>query len=159
VQALKEEGYRVVLVNSNPATIMTGPRLCRPHLHRADDGRRRHCDHRGRAPRRAAADDGRADRPSTSRSTLHEAGVLEKYGVELIGANIGAIKKAEDRDLFKQAMANIGLDLPRSGYARSYIEASASARTSGCRSSSGRRARSAAPARASRTRGPSSSRD
>ena len=50
---------------------------------------------------------------------LAEKGILERYGVEMIGAKIDSIKKAEDRDLFKEAMRRIGLDLPRSGYARS----------------------------------------
>src|SRR5207237_1162036 len=54
---------------------------------------------------------------------LAERGVLERYGVELIGAKLPAIKKAEDRDLFKAAMQRIGLDLPRSGYARGMQEA------------------------------------
>src|SRR5689334_20116852 len=56
---------------------------------------------------------------------IAEAGVLEKYGVELIGAKLPAIKKAEDRDLFKEAMTRIGLDLPRSGIAHSLDEADA----------------------------------
>src|SRR5204863_828166 len=60
---------------------------------------------------------------------IAEAGILERYGVELIGAKLPAIKKAEDRDLFKAAMERIGLDLPRSGYARSIEEAEEIRRT------------------------------
>src|SRR5437870_1406139 len=56
---------------------------------------------------------------------IAETGVLDKYGVELIGAKLAAIKKAEDRDLFKAAMERIGLDLPRSGYAHTLVEAEA----------------------------------
>ncbi len=114
-KALKEEGYRVVLVNSNPATIMTDPGFAdRTYIEPMTVD--------------AAAAIIEAERPDALLPTmggqtglnlaidLHECGVLEKFGVELIGANIDSIKKAEDRDLFKAAMGNIGLDLPRSGY-------------------------------------------
>jgi carbamoyl-phosphate synthase large subunit len=117
-KALKEEGYRVVLVNSNPATIMTDPGFAdRTYIEPMT------------VPALSAII--AAERPDALLPTmggqtglnlaidLAEAGVLDHYGVELIGANIGAIKKAEDRNLFKDAMASIGLDLPRSGYARS----------------------------------------
>ncbi len=78
--------------------------------------------------------------------------MLERYGVELIGANVDAIRKAEDRDLFKEAMLRIGLDLPRSGFAHEPgPRPPRCCATSGCRSSSARRARSAAPAAASPT--------
>jgi carbamoyl-phosphate synthase large subunit len=123
-KALQEEGYRVVLMNSNPATIMTDPGFAdRTYIEPM-------------TPEAAAAVIA-AERPDALLPTmggqtalnlaidLHESGVLEKYGVELIGANIEAIKKAEDRDLFKEAMNNIGLDVPRSGYAHSVEEARA----------------------------------
>ncbi len=117
-KALKEEGYRVVLVNSNPATIMTDPGFA---------------DRTYIEPMTVAATTAiiAAERPDALLPTmggqtglnlaidLAEAGVLERYGVELIGASIEAIKKAEDRNRFKEAMGAIGLDLPRSGYARS----------------------------------------
>jgi carbamoyl-phosphate synthase large subunit len=120
-KALKEEGYRVVLVNSNPATIMTDPGFA---------------DRTYVEPMTAEAATAiiEAERPDALLPTmggqtglnlaleLNELGVLEKYGVELIGADIEAIMKAEDRDLFKAAMGNIGLDLPRSGYVRSMDE-------------------------------------
>jgi len=120
-KALKEEGYRVVLVNSNPATIMTDPGFAdRTYIEPLTV--------------EAAAAIIRAERPDAILPTmggqtglnlaldLAADGVLEECGVELIGASIPAIKKAEDRDLFKQAMANIGLDLPRSGCVRSIEE-------------------------------------
>ncbi|MEE8310818.1 MAG: carbamoyl-phosphate synthase large subunit [Candidatus Binatia bacterium] len=120
-KALQEEGYRVVLMNSNPATIMTDPGFAdRTYIEPM-------------TPEAAEAVIV-AERPDALLPTmggqtalnlaidLHESGVLEKYGVELIGASIEAIKKAEDRDLFKEAMNNIGLGLPPSGYAHSVEE-------------------------------------
>jgi carbamoyl-phosphate synthase large subunit len=112
-KALKDDGYQVVLVNSNPATIMTDPEiadvtyiepLTEPYLEEII----------------------RRERPDALLSTvggqtglnlsvaLAEAGVLERYGVELIGANIDAIKRAEDRLLFKDSMRQIGLETPQS---------------------------------------------
>ncbi|HZR83740.1 MAG TPA: carbamoyl-phosphate synthase large subunit [Candidatus Binatia bacterium] len=121
-KALREEGYRVVLVNSNPATIMTDPEFA---------------DATYIEPMTAeileliiARERPDALLPTIGGQTglnlaleLAEAGVLERYGVAMIGANVEAIKKAEDRDLFKQAMERIGLEVPRSGYARSLDEA------------------------------------
>ncbi len=123
-KALREEGYRVVLVNSNPATIMTDPEFA---------------DRTYIEPMTAevleqiiAIERPQAILPTIGGQTglnlaieVAEAGVLEKYGVELIGAKLPAIKKAEDRNLFKAAMEKIGLDLPRSGYARTLAEAEA----------------------------------
>src|ERR1700709_308859 len=112
-KSLRADGYEVILVNSNPATIMTDPDLAdktyvepltRPYLEEII----------------------RRERPDALLSTvggqtalnlsveLAEAGVLDKYGVELIGAKIDSIKKAEDRLLFKDAMKKIGLELPQS---------------------------------------------
>src|SRR5215207_3030415 len=123
-KALKADGYEVVLINSNPATIMTDPEL-------AD---RTYVEPLSLA---FAEEVIRKERPDALLSTvggqtglnlavdLAEAGVLDKYGVELIGAKIHSIKKAEDRNLFKAAMEKIGLDLPRSGYATSLADAEA----------------------------------
>ncbi|MBV9397319.1 MAG: carbamoyl-phosphate synthase large subunit [Bryobacterales bacterium] len=112
-KALRQDGYEVVLINSNPATIMTDPNLAdRTYVEPLS------LDY--------AAEVIRKERPDALLSTvggqtglnlsvaLAEAGVLDKYGVELIGAKIDAIKKAEDRLLFKDAMRKIGLDLPQS---------------------------------------------
>jgi carbamoyl-phosphate synthase large subunit len=121
-KALKEEGYRVVLVNSNPATIMTDPGF-------AD---RTYIEPLTVEVLEKIIAQERPDAllPTIGGQTglnlaieLAEAGVLEKYHVELIGAKLPAIKKAEDRNLFKEAMERIGLDLPRSGYAHSLEEA------------------------------------
>ena len=121
-KALRDLGYDVVLVNSNPATIMTDPELVRrtyiepldvPHL-------------------TAIIERERPDAllPTLGGQTalnlaleLHGSGVLSKYGVQLIGAQVDAIRKAEDRLLFKEAMARVGLESPRSGYARSLEDA------------------------------------
>jgi carbamoyl-phosphate synthase large subunit len=102
-KVLKDEGYEIVLVNSNPATIMTDPEFAdatyvEPLL--PGLGRRRH---RARAARRAAADARRPDALNLAKA-LHEDGTLERFGVELIGADYDAIARAEDRDLFRQTM-------------------------------------------------------
>jgi carbamoyl-phosphate synthase large subunit len=121
-KALREEGYRVVLVNSNPATIMTDPEFAdRTYVEPMTADVLEQIIRRERP---------QAILPTIGGQTalnlaieLAEAGILERYGVELIGATLQAIKKAEDRDLFKAAMERVGLDLPRSGYARSIEEA------------------------------------
>jgi carbamoyl-phosphate synthase large subunit len=114
-KALREEGYKVVLVNSNPATIMTDPETA---------------DAVYIEPLTAevigliiAKERPDALLPTMGGQTalnlaveLAETGVLERYGVELIGAKLPAIKKAEDRELFKEAMEKIGLDVPTSAY-------------------------------------------
>jgi carbamoyl-phosphate synthase large subunit len=110
-KALRSDGYEVVLINSNPATIMTDPDLAdRTYVEPLSV--------------EFAAEVIRRERPDALLSTvggqtglnlaiaLAEAGVLEKYGVELIGAKVDSIKKAEDRLLFKDAMRKIGLETP-----------------------------------------------
>src|SRR5947199_9467582 len=121
-KALREEGYRVILVNSNPATIMTDPEFAdRTYIEPMTVEV---------LERIIAAEKPDALLPTIGGQTglnlaldLAAAGVLDRYGVELIGAKVDAIRRAEDRDLFKETMASIGLDLPRSGYARSLAEA------------------------------------
>ncbi len=122
VKALREEGFEVVLVNSNPATIMTDPEMA---------------DRTYVEPltvevleRIIAAERPQALLPTLGGQTglnlavaLADQGVLDRYAVELIGAKLPAIRKAEDRELFKAAMEKIGLALPRSGLARSVEEA------------------------------------
>src|SRR4249919_890140 len=129
-KALREEGFRVILVNSNPATIMTDPEMAnvtyiepitwqvvekiiakeRPDAVLPTMG--------GQTALNCALD-------------LHKHGVLQKYGVEMIGANEKAIEKAEDRLKFKDAMTSIGLDSARSGIAHSMDEAWAVQKTVG----------------------------
>jgi carbamoyl-phosphate synthase large subunit len=122
VKALREEGYRVVLVNSNPATIMTDPEL-------AD---RTYVEPMTLESLEKIIEAEKPDAllPTIGGQTalnlaveLAEAGVLERHGVELIGASLAAIKKAEDRLEFRAAMQRIGLAVPESGYARSLADA------------------------------------
>ncbi|MFH1116642.1 MAG: carbamoyl-phosphate synthase large subunit [Pseudomonadota bacterium] len=122
LKALKEEGYRVVLVNSNPATIMTDPEFAdATYIEPLKVDILTTIIEKERPDALLPTLGGQT---ALNRAVeLHEHGVLRKYGVELIGAGIDAINKAEDRYLFKKAMTNIGLDLPRSGYAESLDQA------------------------------------
>ena len=130
VKALKSLGYEVVLVNSNPATVMTDPdRADRTYVEPLT------ADYLHEVIRRERPD---AILPTLGGQTalnlameLDKRGVLKRYRVELIGAKAEAIERAEDRNLFKEAMRDIGLDLPRSGSAHSLAEAEAIARTIG----------------------------
>jgi carbamoyl-phosphate synthase large subunit len=118
-KALRSEGYEVVLVNSNPATIMTDPEFAdRTYI---EPITRPYVSEIIRREREMEASKGFAILPTVGGQTalnmaveLSDGGVLEKYDVQLIGANIGAIKKAEDRLFFKDAMQRIGLDVPKS---------------------------------------------
>ena len=129
-RALREEGFEVVLVNSNPATIMTDPEMAaRTYVEPLTT------EIAARIIERERPD---ALLPTLGGQTalnlavaLHEDGTLERFGVELIGAKVPAIKMAEDRALFKQAIERIGLSLPRSGYARTIDDARAIIRTTG----------------------------
>ncbi len=112
-KALKADGYEVVLVNSNPATIMTDPELAdRTYVEPLSLA---FCEEVIRRERPDALLSTVGGQTGLNLSVeLAEAGVLDKYGVELIGAKIDAIKKAEDRLMFKDAMRKIGLDCPES---------------------------------------------
>ncbi len=121
-KALREEGYRVVLVNSNPATIMTDPEFAdRTYVEPLT------IDMVAKVIERERPD---ALLPTLGGQTalnlavgLAEAGVLDRYGVRLIGASLEAIHKAENRQRFKDAMTRIGMAVPASGTARSLAEA------------------------------------
>ena len=121
-KALREEGYEVVLVNSNPATIMTDPEMAdRIYIEPLA------AEVVAKIIERETPD---ALLPTLGGQTalnlavqLAEMGVLDKYGVELIGAKLDAIKKAEDRELFKKSMGRIGLDVPKSDIANDVSEA------------------------------------
>src|SRR5690606_18706028 len=122
VRALKEEGYRVVLVNSNPATIMTDPDLAdRTYIEPIT------AEWVERIIEREKPD---AILPTMGGQTalnvsleLFDTGVLEKHGVEMIGADARAIRMAEDREEFADAMARLGLKVPHGGFARSIDDA------------------------------------
>ena len=123
-KALRAEGFEVVLVNSNPASIMTDP----------DMADRTYIEPLTPDVVRRVIEQERPDAllPTMGGQTalnlavaLSKDGTLEKYGVELIGANLEAIEKAEDRDLFKQAMGRIGVDVCPSGIATTLEEAEA----------------------------------
>jgi carbamoyl-phosphate synthase large subunit len=121
-KALREEGYEIVLINSNPATIMTDPLVAdRTYIEPILP------DYVARIIERERPD---ALLPTMGGQTalntateLAEQGVLQTYGVRMIGANPEAIRKAEDRELFKAAMEGIRLEVPKSRYARSMEEA------------------------------------
>ncbi|MBU4313206.1 MAG: carbamoyl-phosphate synthase large subunit [Actinobacteria bacterium] len=121
-KVLKEEGYKVILVNSNPATIMTDPEFAdKTYIEPLN------FEFVEKIIKRERPD---AILPTLGGQTglniavmLAKEKVLSKYGVELIGADVDAINKAEDREKFKESMANIGLYVPPSGYARSLSEA------------------------------------
>ncbi|MBZ0233275.1 MAG: carbamoyl-phosphate synthase large subunit [Deltaproteobacteria bacterium] len=121
-KALREEGLRVILINSNPATIMTDPELA--------DATYVEPLTVDMLEKVIAKERPQAILPTLGGQTglnlalaAHEAGVLRKHGVELIGASVKAIAMAEDRELFKQAMARIGLSCPRSTLVSSVAEA------------------------------------
>jgi carbamoyl-phosphate synthase large subunit len=114
-KALKEDGYTVVLVNSNPATIMTDPDLAdRTYVEPLTPEILEKIIRRERPQALLPTMGGQT--ALNLAVTLAESGVLAHYGVELIGAKLEAIKKAEDRNLFKQVMQEIGMALPQSGY-------------------------------------------
>ena len=113
-KALKEEGYRVILINSNPATIMTDPELAdRTYVEPITLDVVEKVIERERPDALLPTMGGQTALNATI--GLVEAGVLEKYGVNLIGASADAIHKAEDRDAFKQAMQRIGFGCRRAG--------------------------------------------
>ncbi len=121
-KALKEEGFEVVLVNSNPATIMTDPEMAdRIYIEPITPEVVEKIIERERPDALLPTLGGQTGLNVSV--SLYEAGILEKYRVEMIGAKYEAIKKGEDRKLFKEAMKKIGLDLPRSGLAYSLPEA------------------------------------
>ena len=121
-KALMEEGIRVILANSNPATIMTDPQFAhRTYVEPLT------VDMLTKIIKRERPD---AVLPTVGGQTalnlavdLAKSGVLQQYNVEMIGANLEAIKRAEDRSLFKQAMVEIGLNVPRSGFANTFEKA------------------------------------
>src|SRR5205085_12649282 len=142
-KALKEEGYRVILVNSNPATIMTDPEFAdrtyiepiTPECIEKIIARELEEMKRLGVPvshSQAAVPNKLVLLPTLGGQTalnaamaLHRRGTLAKYGLEMIGANAQAIERGEDRQIFKELMLSIGLDVPISGTAHQLEEARA----------------------------------
>jgi carbamoyl-phosphate synthase large subunit len=121
-KALKEEGYEVVLINSNPATIMTDPELAdRTYIEPITPEIVEKIIELERPDALLPTVGGQT--ALNVALALGERGAYERYGVELIGASVPSIRKAEDRDLFKRAMQNIGLSVPRSWLASTVNEA------------------------------------
>ncbi|MGM0364929.1 MAG: carbamoyl-phosphate synthase large subunit [Actinomycetota bacterium] len=126
-KVLKEEGYKVVLVNSNPATIMTDPEFAdKTYIEPLTVDFVRKIIKKERPDGLLPTLGGQTG--LNIAVALDEQGDLDRYGVELLGANTEVINKAEDRKLFKQAMRGIGLHVPPSGYAHSLEEALAFSR-------------------------------
>jgi carbamoyl-phosphate synthase large subunit len=138
-KALKEEGYRVVLVNSNPATIMTDPEFAdrtyiepiTPECVEKIIVRELEEMRQLKKAHGASAELGKlvllptlgGQTALNTAMSLHRQGILQKHGIEMIGANAGAIERGEDRQVFKDLMISIGLDVPISGTAHTVEEA------------------------------------
>ena len=133
-KALREEGYRIILVNSNPATIMTDPEFadrtyiepitpeCVEKIIARETGEMRRTGAKGKL---ALLPTLGGQTALNTAMALWKRGTLEQFGVEMIGANAAAIERGEDRQIFKDLMLSIGLDVPISGTARSLEEARA----------------------------------
>ena len=131
-KALREEGYRVVLVNSNPATIMTDPEFAdRTYIEPiTPETVEKIIEIEKKEIEKSGADGKLVLLPTLGGQTalntamsLHRAGKLDELGIEMIGANADAIERGEDRQAFKDAMLRIGLDVPSSGVAHTLDEA------------------------------------
>jgi carbamoyl-phosphate synthase large subunit len=123
-QVLRKEGYRVILINSNPATIMTDPEFAdRTYIEPITPYFVERIIERERPDAILPTMGGQT--ALNTAVALAESGVLDKYNVELIGAKLEAIKKAENRELFQKVMNEIGLETPRGIFIRSYDQAQA----------------------------------
>ena len=121
-KALREEGYRVILVNSNPATIMTDPKMAdATYIEPIEWKTVEKIIEKEKPDALLPTMGGQTALNCALDLDLH--GILEKHGVEMIGANKQAIDKAEDRELFRQAMLKIGLDMPKAAIAHSLEDA------------------------------------
>jgi carbamoyl-phosphate synthase large subunit len=120
--ALREEGYKIILVNSNPATIMTDPDIAdRTYIEPMTTDVLTKIIQKERPDALLPTLGGQTGLNISV--TLAEEGILDKFNVELIGAKLDAIKKAESREEFKEAMENIGMQIPASGNAKSVEDA------------------------------------
>ena len=120
-KALREEGYEVVLINSNPATIMTDPEMAdRTYIEPITPEAVEKVIARERPDALLPTLGGQTG--LNTAVALAESGVLKKYSVEMIGASLEVIHKAEDREKFRNAIEKIGLRMPKSGFARNMNE-------------------------------------
>ena len=131
-KALREEGYRVVLVNSNPATIMTDPEFAdRTYIEpitpetveKIIEIEKKEIEKSGTEGKLVLLPTLGGQTALNTAMSLHRAGKLDELGIEMIGANADAIERGEDRQAFKDAMLRIGLDVPSSGVAHTLDEA------------------------------------
>ena len=129
-KVLKEDGYEVVLVNSNPATIMTDPGLADRTYVEPITAEFIECVIERERPDALLPTLG-GQTGLNAAVDLAKSGVLERYGVEMIGCDLAAIERGEDRKLFNEAMAELGLEVARSGYAYSVEDALQIAKTTG----------------------------
>ena len=121
-KVLRREGFQVVLVNSNPATIMTDPELAdRTYIEPITPEIVEMVIRREKPDSLLPTLGGQTG--LNTAVALAESGVLKKHGVKLLGANLRSIKKAEERDRFKKTIQDIGLEVPRSGYVHNWEEA------------------------------------
>jgi carbamoyl-phosphate synthase large subunit len=121
-KVLKQQGYKVVLVNSNPATIMTDPEMAdRTYIEPITPEIIEKIIVKEKPDSLLPTLGGQTG--LNAAVALAEKGVLKKHGIRMIGANLHTIKKAEERDLFKKTIIDCGLEVPRSGYAHSWKEA------------------------------------
>ena len=120
-KVLREEGYRVVLINSNPATIMTDPNIADATY--VEPITPYYIEEVIKKEKLDAILPTMGGQVALNAAVaLHEAGILEKYGIELIGSQIESIHKAEDRELFLNAMKKIGMEMPRGGFVHAFEE-------------------------------------
>ena len=121
-KVLRREGYKVILVNSNPATIMTDPDLAdRTYIEPITPEIVEKIIQLERPDSLLPTLGGQTG--LNTAVALAERGMLKKYNVKLLGANLASIKRAEERDLFKKTIQDCGLDVPKSGYVHSWHEA------------------------------------
>ncbi|OWV06608.1 ATP-grasp domain-containing protein, partial [Fibrobacter sp. UWH3] len=121
-KALREQGYKIVLVNSNPATIMTDPVMADATYIEPLNLERLEQIIAKERPQALLPNLGGQTGLNLS-SALNKAGILDKYGVKVIGVNLDAIERGEDREIFKATMQQLGIDTPRSGICHSVEEA------------------------------------
>ena len=149
-KVLKADGYRVILVNSNPATIMTDPGLAdRTYVEPITPEFVEKVIEKERPDALLPTLGGQTG--LNTAVALAKSGVLDKYGVEMVGCDLPAIERGEDRKLFNECMEELGIEVARSGYAYSMEDAESIVAELGFPWCAARRLRSAVPAAASRT--------